>query len=465
MQLPIECLELSFSFLGNDLATLHCCAQVSRAWRQATVHRLYRNPWAALALPRYGKYSDGDEQRVKKLIRTLLGSSTLTLPKEELDFIQSQEIKAYSNFLPVLRAFDFRYMAPWHGDFSLTTGDKVAHKLWRLVRDQCSSVLEKLVFVELLSLTEVFPTNITYPSLQSLCLHIEDLELSHTMVIARACKSIQELRIRAHYIEDAAIAKIISAQKPQNLKELFLVCDRGIRSISDTIDALIKHHQYSCTELRFGFQSCGLFFTQANKDAILRISELPNLRVLELSCCKCVDDQCIAEIASKCHLLEEIDLSATSVTATGIINMVKKLGLNLKRIILSQNSNHIVEAVLPAISKYCPQLQHLDIRGLPYTLSDMKCISNLKRLKTLVLGNCREPSEVAAEEMLCQLITECQSLCSLEFGRVVVTESVVHAVANHKILQLVKMNMNTLKLAQTSAELIMRPKTVFFTPF
>ncbi|KAK9711108.1 hypothetical protein K7432_008021 [Basidiobolus ranarum] len=465
MQLPLECLENTFGFLGNHLPTLYDCTQVSHTWRRATIRQLYRNPWASLALPRYGKYSGCDELQVKQLVRTLLASNGSTLSKEESDFIQYSDNESQLNYLSVLRVFDFRFMAPWHGDFSLTAGDKVTRKLWKLVREQCSSVLEKLVFVEMLSLTEVFPLGVSYPSLKSVCLHIEDLELSHAMMIARACSNIRELRIRAHYIEDAAIAKIISAQAPQQLKELFLVCDRGIRSINGTIDALIQHHRFSCRELRFGFQSCGLFFTQANKEAISRISELPNLRVLELSCCRCVDDECISEIANKCTLLEEIDLSSTSVTATGVTNLVERLGANLKRIILSQNSNNVIENVLPIISKHCPQLQHLDIRGLPYTLLELKTILNCSKLNTLVLGNCREPSTNSTEEMLCQLISESRSLHSIEFGRVAVTEKVVQAVANHKQLQIVKLNLNTLKLTQATAELMINPKTVQFTPF
>src|SRR5438270_12777487 len=75
-QLPADCLNEIFEYLGEDRSTLHSCLLVSRLWCEVSVRILWRNVWNF-------KYTYSTEPILSQILVTLYSC----LPGESKDLL------------------------------------------------------------------------------------------------------------------------------------------------------------------------------------------------------------------------------------------------------------------------------------------------------------------------------------------------------------------------------------------
>ncbi|VDL95627.1 unnamed protein product [Schistocephalus solidus] len=92
---------------------------------------------------------------------------------------------------------------------------------------------------------------------------------------------------------------------------------------------------------------------------------LPRLRVLDLCGLSVVGDDTLQALAASCPLLEELDVSCTSVTEKGLLHLANAPARNLKSLRISF-CDHITKDALENVVAACPRLTQIALYGFSW---------------------------------------------------------------------------------------------------
>ncbi|CAH2252667.1 F-box LRR-repeat 4 [Pelobates cultripes] len=212
-------------------------------------------------------------------------------------------------------------------------------------------------------------------------------------VIAEMCPNLQELNLSS--CDKLPPQAFIHISKLCGLKRLVLYRTK----IEQT--ALLSILNF-CPELQYlNLGSCVLI---EDYDLVAGVigAKCKKLRYLDLWRCKNITERGIAELASGCLLLEELDLGwcPTLQSATGcFVNLARKLP-RLQKLFLTANRS-VCDTDIEELAANCQHLQHLDILGtrMVSAAALRKLLESCKGLSLLDVSFCSQIDSRVVQEL------------------------------------------------------------------
>jgi tRNA A-37 threonylcarbamoyl transferase component Bud32 len=184
---------------------------------------------------------------------------------------------------------------------------------------------------------------------------------------------------------DMTIDRIRKLKKMKNLHSLYLDNCKNIRD--ETVVEL-------CRFPKLKFLSLGV--TGITKSGIKMLSGCRTLEALVLNSTPC-DDQCAEELLELPNLKELQVNDCPGITDKTVAMVARKKGTKMKSLGLSGTKTTRATVALLAS---CPNLQELNLGGIPLTDSDLEVISKLKKLESLQLSHTKASDEAIYRTLL-----------------------------------------------------------------
>jgi Leucine-rich repeat (LRR) protein len=244
-------------------------------------------------------------------------------------------------------------------------------------------------------------------------IHNTDFNDAACRLVVTGCPLLEDLVLKYTKITDTSVCHF--AQRLPRLRSLDL---GGYSNITDTSLIAIAESHPPLEEM--------VLIGASITDAGIRLvsQHLPHLRSLNFSYCKLITDISLIAIAESCPLLEDLNLTETSVTDTGFQFAAQHLP-HLRSLVLI-DCNMITNISLIAIAESCPLLENLN---LSYTSVTGFCLAaqHLPRLRSLILNNCWG----ITDSSLVAIAESCPLLEVLKVGRASITDTGVCVAAQH----------------------------------
>lgn len=169
---------------------------------------------------------------------------------------------------------------------------------------------------------------------------------------------------------------------------------------------------------------------------------LPQLKVLNLSRCTKLPTDSVSIIVNGCKHLEDLDLTSTtqdSVSTQTLCHVANTCGVNLRRLVVSNNVLRGFNGALAAIMDKCPNLEHLDISNATVSsgfisLDIEKLQRSCPKLRSLGLAN----TVFMATNITQRAREESPGFPDLEELSLAVTNDSICVISENEILRLLK---------------------------
>ncbi|VDL11017.1 unnamed protein product [Hymenolepis diminuta] len=198
--------------------------------------------------------------------------------------------------------------------------------------------------------------------------HVERLELfgcfhlnSRIFTTLGECRGLRALAFGfLHHLSANGLLELFS-----KLPRLASVDLRGTRKL--VTDATLSRLAKECPLLE-EVVLANLTSLTGEEGVIRMLHQLPRLRVLDLCGLVVVGDDTVRALATSCPLLEELDISATSVTEIGLKYLSEAPATSLKSLRIDHKPDITTEAIETLI-KSCPKLTRVTLYGFHWIKS------------------------------------------------------------------------------------------------
>ncbi|KAK9728703.1 hypothetical protein K7432_000849 [Basidiobolus ranarum] len=341
-----------------------------------------------------------------------------------------------------LRVINATSKPAWCNNYTMEEAlldQKITQKLWEIFRNRNLETIRKLVWRGMVPLKDIF--------LDTKLSGLQELELLwrydptnspctqdiHLKTICQSPRNFQKISLHldpwVEKIEDSDIATLIAAQEAGSLKSLHI--EGAHTPLTETIDALLTHHQHSLREFH-------IIDYIPSRNGFEKIGQFSNLRSLKFYDCFNLSDKEFLTIFQACKNLQELHLCKLPyVSCSSVRKIIEVSGSNLRKLVINQVGNETIDSeTVHSMTRFANNLKHLDIRKMIFPAGEIcDFIKSSPQLEYIALGEPIANTPSCGDFVVQTVVQNCSKLKHLYVFDLVITEKALSHITENFIMR------------------------------